>query len=251
MSDLFYSAKLSSRFPELVMVESRRNGGFSVAPFNSLNLGLNTSDRVEHVQKNRGHFFKALNISEKLVAGGLQVHGSEVLRVEKAGYFEGFDAFITHKKDLFLTIGIADCTPILIYDSLNKVIGAAHAGWRGTVAKIGQKTINAMQSSFGTQAENCYVFIGTCIDQKHFEVGEEVAEYFDKKCIKYYSHTEKPHIDLKEANKQQLIEIGVPENQIETSPFSTVEDNDKYFSYRNEKGVTGRMLAVIGIKTPN
>ena len=245
---LFYSSKFQCLFPELLMLESQRNGGFSLPPYKSLNLGLNTNDQLSKVQKNRASFFSAIHISEENVVGGLQVHGSEILKVDKPGYFEGYDAFITKQKNILLTIGMADCTPILIFDSKIKAVGAAHAGWRGTVAHIAQKTILKMHTEYDTQAADCFVFIGTCIDPKNFEVGEEVATHFDSDFIQYYPHSQKPHIDLKAANKQQLMALGVPENQIDVSPFSTVNDNDKYFSYRHENGTTGRMLAVIGVK---
>lgn len=231
------------------MLESRRKGGVSNYPYHSLNLGLNTQDDILAVQANRELFFEDLNISVKDVAGGLQVHGIDVLHVETGGYFNGYDAFITNKKDVFLTIGIADCTPVLVYDPVTESVGAAHAGWRGTAGKIVQNTLHEMQAQFGTQPKDCYAFVGTCIDTEHFEVGEEVAAQFDPEFVHYFSGNPKPRIDLKSANKQQLIEMGLPAENIEVSPFSTVLNNDLYFSYRSENGLTGRMLAVIGLRS--
>lgn len=248
MENSFHS-KFESQFPCLLMLESRRNGGVSSEGYQSLNLGLNTQDNLENIHQNRAIFFESIGVASHQIVGGLQIHEDHILYAENSGYYTGFDAFITNQKNLFLTIGIADCTPILIYDPITQSVGAAHAGWRGTVKRIGVKTIQKMQENFGTQAKDCVVFIGTCIDTCHFEVGDEVAEQFSQQFIYHYPGSAKAHIDLKAANFQQLIEIGVPKNQIEISPFSTISDNDKYFSYRKENGLTGRMLAVIGIKT--
>ncbi|MCO5231600.1 MAG: peptidoglycan editing factor PgeF [Chitinophagales bacterium] len=247
-TDSSFHSKFEKQFEHLLMLESRRNGGVSTEGYESLNLGLNTQDNLENVHQNRAIFFESIDVAPNQVVGGLQIHEDHILHVEKPGYYSGFDAFITHQKNLFLTIGIADCTPILIYDPITQSVGAAHAGWRGTVKKIGAKTIQKMQENFGTQPKDCFVFIGTCIDACHFEVGDEVAEQFSQQFIYHYPGSTKAHIDLKSANFQQLVDIGVPENQIEISPFYTITDNDKYFSYRKENGLTGRMLAVIGLK---
>lgn len=248
-SERHYSALLGQRFPHLVMLESRRNGGVSNAPFTSLNLGLNTQDDIQKVDENRKIFFDELGISTDQIAGGLQVHQAEVLRVEQGGYYSGYDGFITNKKDLFLSVGIADCTPILIFDPVTESVGAAHAGWRGTVAKIVSNVLKEMKHHYGTQAKDCYAFIGTCINVEHFEVGQQVADQFKPEFVHQFSGKSKPHIDLKSANRDQLLEMGVLSDNIEVSPFSTVINNDLYFSYREENGQTGRMLAVIGIRS--
>lgn len=243
-----FSSEWQSRFPHLVMLESRRNGGLSKFPFESLNLGLNTKDDEETVHANRKLFFEQLEISVDQVAGGLQVHQDEILQVTEPGYYSGYDAFITNEKGVFLSVGIADCTPILIFDPVHEAVAAIHAGWRGTLAQIVTKTLFKMQEVYQTNAADCYAFIGTCIDTEHFEVGEDVAEHFEPQLIHYFTHSKKPHIDLKKANFLQLVKSGVSESQIEVSPFSTVLNNDQYFSFRKENGQTGRMLAVVGIR---
>lgn len=231
------------------MVESRRLGGVSQPPYESLNLGLNTQDDPQNVAINRQIFFEGLGFPYDRVVGGLQVHQAEVLVSTEGGYFSGFDAFVTNQKDLLLTVGIADCTPILIYDSVGQAVGAIHAGWRGTVAHICIRTLEVMKEQFGTNPQDCYVFIGTCIDTEHFEVGEDVADQFDSSCVIYLEGNVKPHIDLKRANYLQLIQSGIPASQIEVSEFSTILHNDLYFSYRKESGHTGRMLAAIGMRS--
>jgi YfiH family protein len=141
---------------------------------------------------------------------------------------------------------VADCTPILILDTATRAVAAIHAGWRGTEAQIVRKTLEAMQLEFGTQAKNCWAYVGTCIDECSFEVGPEVAEQFDPAFKRYDAG--RYFVDLKRANSAQLQAFGVPADQIETSPYSTVLHVEDYFSYRKEKGQTGRMLCAIGWK---
>lgn len=239
-----------SQFPELIAAESTRFGGVSVAPFASLNLGINTDDIPENVDENRRRFFKALGVeeSESGFASSLQVHGTDVLYAIEAGRYTGYDALITNKPGLLVGVTVADCVPVLIYDKANRAVAAIHAGWRGTVGRIVSKTLEAMQDHFGTKADECYAFVGTCIDECSFEVGPEVAEQFSVEFKRVDPQSAKDCINLKGANRQQLIEFGIPELQIDVSAFSTVLHNDSYFSYRAENGQTGRMLAVIGVR---
>lgn len=161
---------------------------------------------------------------------------------------EDCDAVITNKPNVFACVSIADCTPVLIYDTKNKAVAAIHAGWRGTAAYIVTETLKAMQDNYGTKGEDCLAFIGACIGEKNFEVGEEVAIQFKAEVKRYDAEKKKYFIDLKKENKNQLLQFGLKESNIEVSSYCTIENNDKFFSYRKEKGVTGRMLAVIGIK---
>lgn len=249
LSESYFSSKFEQDFTQLIMRESRRNGGVSQFPYGSLNLGLNTQDDTTAVNTNRQIFFDLLNISSDQVVGSLQLHDDLILEATESGYFSGYDAFVTNRKDLILTIGIADCTPILIFDPITSSVGAAHAGWKGTAKNIAAKTLLKMQELYGSAPKDCFAFIGTSIDTAHFEVGEEVAKQFDTEFVHYFLNSNRPHIDLKAANRQQLLDLGIPIENIEISEFSTVLDNEHYFSYRKENAQTGRMLAVIGMRT--
>jgi YfiH family protein len=235
-------------FSELVAVESTRQGGVSKAPFSSLNLGNFTEDNAADIHENRRLLLTELGFEMANFACAKQVHGNQVLHVTAGGTYEGYDALMTNTKSILLGITVADCTPILIYDAKNQAIAAIHAGWRGTVASIITETLNAMRTTFGTKSEHCFAYIGTCIDLEHFEVGIEVAAQFEPHCKQWNRETEKFHVDLKQANKDQLLAAGVPENQIEVSPFSTIKNVEDYFSFRAENGVTGRFMVLIGLK---
>lgn len=252
-SHLYRTPAVFSHFPKLIAAESTRHGGVSEAPFGSLNLGINTTDNSENVAENRRRFFDAIGADNYSFASSYQVHGTDVLHATEAGRFDGYDALITSQPGLLIGVTVADCVPILIYDQAHQAVAAIHAGWRGTVGGIVTKTLALMQQQFGTVAGACYAYVGTCIDECSFEVGPEVAEQFASAYIQTNSGTGKAYVDLKGANAARLIDFGIPSKQIEISPFSTVLNNDTYFSYRAavsrvENGQTGRMLAVIGLQ---
>lgn len=196
----------------------------------------------------RDEFLRQLGLKIDQLAYSHQVHGNKVLVAVKPQSAEGYDAIITNAMGVYVCVTIADCTPVLIYDTKNKAVAAIHAGWRGTVAKIVSETLHTMQKQYGTKGEDCMAFIGACIGSKNFEVGDEVAEQFSADEKTYNTEKKKYYVDLKLANKKQLMAFGVKENNIEISEHCTITDNDKFYSYRYEKGKTGRMLALIGMK---
>jgi YfiH family protein len=248
MKPVFDSPEIFHQFPGLVAVQSTRLGGVSLPPFDSLNLGLSTEDKKELVDQNRLSFLSVLGLSENDIASSGQVHGNAVLVATETQRAQCYDAVITNKKGLFAAVTVADCTPVLIYDPVNSAVAAIHAGWKGTVQQIAKGTLDKMKSSYGTEPANCFAYIGTCISEKTFEVGPGVADLFTTELKRFDPIINKFFVDLKKANLQQLIQEGVPVKQIEVSRNCTVLNNDRYFSYRKEKGQTGRMLALIGIK---
>jgi YfiH family protein len=232
----------------LLAIESTRWGGVSTQPYSSLNLGAFTNDLKEDVQQNKEILYTDLGINGNQIASSFQCHGNEVLNVIEPGYYEGFDALITNKKDIFLQILVADCTPMLLYDPQNEVVAAIHAGWRGSVNNIVQKTLEKMKEDFNTNPSDCLAYVGTCITQPFFEVDEDVGLYFDQEFYVFDKKKNKYFIDLKGCNVEALIHSGLLENHISVSPFCTVKDNNLFFSHRHEKGTTGRFGVIIGMK---
>lgn len=245
----FYRPSIFEPFPGLTAAESRRTGGFSPAPYASLNLGLNTSDKAGLVARNRAHFLSSLGWHPAQLAYSHQVHGAAILTANGPVQGEGYDGLATQTPGVLLGITIADCAPVLIYDPVQQAVAALHAGWRGTAAGIAAKGVRTLQSQFGCQPENCLAYIGTCISSAAYEVSEEVAAQFPSAC-----KSPKPGLpgkwwlDLKAANALQLQQAGLRPEHIEVSPFCTWANNDLYFSHRKEGGTTGRMLAVIGLQ---
>jgi YfiH family protein len=232
----------------LLAIESTRWGGISIQPYSSLNLGAFTNDHKEAVQQNKEILYSDLGINGDQIASSFQCHGNEVLNVVEPGYYEGFDALITNKKDIFLQILVADCTPMLLFDPQNEVVAAIHAGWRGTVNNIVQKTLEKMKDVFNTNPSDCFAYVGTCISQPFFEVDEDAALYFDQEFYVFDKEKNKYFIDLKGCNVRALSDAGLMKNHIAVSPFCTVKDNNLFFSHRHEKGTTGRFGVIIGMR---
>jgi hypothetical protein len=232
------------QFQNVVAAQSTRQYPFRLPNHHFLAEDFNVSD--EENERNKLFFLKSLGINEHQIAYAKQTHGNAVALVEEAKYLTDYDALISNKPNVILLISIADCTPVLIYDSENKAVAAIHAGWRGTVSQIVGNTLNEMNKQFGTIGKNCFAYIGTCISEKSFEVGEDVAKQFSEQFI--LKQEDKFFVNLKAANKFQLLNFGVPLKQIELSENCTYTNNQTYFSYRKENGKTGRMFALIGNK---
>lgn len=232
---------------DIIAAQSTRHGGVSPAPFDTLNLGKSTGDDPSNVLENRRIFCSQLGYSPEQLAWSKQTHGDEIRIVEAPGGSEGHDALVTDVPRILLAVSTADCTPVLICDPVKRVVAAVHAGWKGTVARLAAKTLMKMQERYGTNFADCSVFIGACIDECSFEVGNEVAAQFDESVKRYDAGKGKFMVDLKKANAQQCLELGVPVSRIEISPFSTFTHHEHFFSHRYDKGVTGRGLCVIAL----
>jgi YfiH family protein len=186
------------------------------------------------------------------------------------------DGLITATPGLLLAIQTADCLPVILVDTKRHVVGVFHAGWRGTVSRIVEKGVGEMHRCFGTNPRDLKAAIGPGIDGCCYEVGEEVRIKFESQfeygaslfretkdsdpvrekypllflTARAPGHSELPKrifLDLVEANRQQLLAAGVPKKSIETSPLCTNCHPELLFSYRAEKGKTGRMMSVVGI----
>ncbi len=215
-----------------------RKGGVSPAPFSSLNFG-GSEDSPENISENRKRGLLAAGMNPENVARLNQVHGNEVC-IAKPGNQTG-DALVTKEKNLTLAIGAADCYPILFYDAKNKIIGAAHAGWRGTLARIAKNTIEAMEK-LGAEKKFIHAAIGPGISGKKYEVSEDVIEQFRSANFPQGCWQGR-NLDLLEANKSVLRQSGIEEKNIWALGRCTTEDD--FFSYRRDKGKTGRMWACI------
>jgi YfiH family protein len=158
------------------------------------------------------------------------------------------DAVVTHLKDFCLCVSTADCVPVLIYDKVREVIAAVHAGWRGTVGRILEKTIETMKSHYGSEGKDIVACIGPSISLESFEVGDEVydafaeADFDMKRIAKRY---EKWHLDLWEANRLQLLNQGVLPENMEVAGICTYQQHEDFFSARRLGIQSGRILSGI------
>ncbi len=245
---MLLAPRIFADFPEVAAGQSTRHGGVSHPPYATLNLGLSTADNPEHVAENRKRFFAALGFAPAHTASAHQVHGIEILHVQAPGRYDGYDALVTQQQGLLLNVSVADCTPVLVYDPMHRAAAAIHAGWKGTARGIVRRTLAYMAETFGTHGADCRAYIGACIDACDYEVDGDVAFHFDEAFRVWDAARGKYLLNLKAANEAQLREAGLLPEHIEISPCSTVTHNSNFFSHRAEKGLTGRMLAAIGIK---
>jgi polyphenol oxidase len=219
---------------------SDRHGGYSAAPFNSLNLG-GSDDDPDLIHRNRIASLSALGLDHAKLCILRQVH-SNTVRNASTQRQEG-DALVTNEKGLVLAVSVADCFPVLFEDAKNCVIGAAHAGWRGTASRIASSTVKEMVK-LGAEASEIRVAIGQGISRERFGVGPEVTEKFLTERFPE-AHLADQHVDLPGCIVHDLIGAGVPEKNIWRMNRCTFESD--FFSYRRDKGVTGRMWGLISL----
>lgn len=198
------------------------------------------------------------------VVTGHQIHGTEIAVVTDPdtdrGDLEGYDALITNLRGCAIGVRTADCIPVLLYDAVNEAVAAIHSGWKGTLKRISQKTVQKMKAVYGTDPANLKAVIGPGICRKCFQVGEEVVqlfgdEGFDLSRIYSWDGPKQEasmagghHLDLIEANRLILAESGVKTENIRISGICTYEDT-RFFSARREGTLCGRVINSIKIHT--
>ena len=261
---------------------TRRNGASKCYGSRTLNLGFTKEDKRESVEKNRTLFLKAAGAADRRKPWPLvalrQIHSDviHVVKSPKPARLVG-DGLITHLPQVALGVMTADCFPVLLVDTRNKAVGAFHCGWRGTVQRIAEKGLGIMRREYGTRPEDVQAAIGPGIHKCCYAIGEEVRSEFESQFdyarelfhelyspdpirekypllflnVRPPGHGDtatKLYLDIMEANRRQLLGAGIPENQIAVLDQCTSCNTRKFFSHRAERGVTGRMMAVIGIR---
>ena len=203
------------------------------------------------IQMNRAQFLAALGAPGWPIIKLQQVHSGTVLDIDDTSAasepVEG-DAVITSIPGIMLGILTADCVPVLIADGAGRAVGAVHAGWRGTAARIAETAVLRLIEKFRIEPQRLTAAIGPHIGPCCYEIGEEVAcQISDDTAILRRSGWLKPHLDLAGANRRQLLRAGIPEEQIETSSLCTKCREDLFHSYRRDGKRMGHMPSVIGI----
>jgi YfiH family protein len=253
---------------------STRRGGFShlrgvgeaagqpnIELADQLNLGFTAMDDPGTVLRNREKFLSEIWAKPPKIGGGFglitlkQMHSSLTRRVIAAQIEERAplwgDGLLTDDPGAMLAIQTADCLPILVADTQRRAVAAFHAGWRGTLKRIVERGVESMRAEFGSRAEHLVAAIGPGIGPCCFEVGPEVEELFAARfdyADAIFKKGAKPRLDLVEANRRQLVSAGLNSESIFTLNLCTSCRTDLFFSYRAERGKTGRMMSVIGIE---
>ena len=253
----------------VVAFSTTRHGGASQGRYGELNINPYCGDDMTAIGDNRSALCHELGIDDSHLVLPHQVHGIKCLKVdstffsaspsERQRLLEGYDALMTDLKGVCIGVSTADCIPVLVYDPRRHVTAAIHAGWRGTVARIVEKTLLAMKASYCTVTEEAVAIIGPGISLKNFEVGQEVYDTFaaagfemgdmaKRFPCKDDPQKEKWHIDLPLCNKLQLMHAGVREQNILCSDICTYDNADDFFSARRLGINSGRIYTGIMIK---
>ncbi len=243
---LIIGSSLLDSFPDLIYGMSTKIGLGRSAPF-YFNMSLSVGDIPDIVKENRTAFFTKLGLNPEKVALQKQIHSDIVTVIDSPEFKVGeSDALVTNQKGIGLAISTADCAPVFIYDSKNKVIAAVHSGWQGTQKQIVLKTLEILRERFGSQAADLYAYIGPSISQKNYEVGTEFKEYFGAKYL--LTENGKLYLDIKKANFDLLTGFGIKASQIQISNMCSYAEKEILHSYRRDGKKSGRAFAVIALK---
>jgi len=233
---------------------STRVGGVSEGCFSSMNLGFGRGDADENVLINYDRLCNAMGFFKEQVVLPDQVHDTVVRRAMKADCGKGIikprdyecvDAQITNEPGVALAVFGADCVPVFFYDPVAKAIGTAHAGWRGTIGRIAEKTVHAMEKEFGSKRSDIEAYIGVSICGDCYTVGGEVAELFQKEFPEATTQTEEQkaedtcQLDLWQVNRIILEQAGVKPEHIVIGGVCTKCHSDVLYSHRvmgNDRG---------------
>jgi YfiH family protein len=281
------------QFPEIIHGVFTRQGGYSTPPYRGLNtstsLKVPGADSVENVVRNRQLTLRALDLPPSPCVTLWQVHGADVMVFDARDewrtdwayrtYYEQpwtpqtirkADALVTQERGITLALSFADCTPILLYDPVQHVIGMAHGGWRGTARGVVVATVEAMSERFGCRPADLYAGIGPAIDACCYEITETVQQIFlgrvqfdDMPTHEHYrgivresvviSTLQLPdrsslRLDLATTNYNQLLLAGLLPEHIEVTGICTGCHTDRFFSHRREHARTGRFPVIMALK---
>ena len=272
-----------AKLPWLVHAFSTRLGGVSrVYGGSALNLGFTKHDSRTAVERNRELFLKNLGVVNGRKSWPLitvrQIHSDLIHYVDRAPDKQLVgDGLITDTPELLIAVQAADCLPVIVVDRRRRAAGVFHAGWHGTVKRIVEKGVGEMRKHFGSAPRDMMAAIGPGIQSCCYEVGAEVRTEFESQFAYASSlfrevkesdpvrekypllfltarapgHSELPvkiFLDLAEANRRQLIDAGLAEQNIDASAPCTSCNREMLFSFRGDKGVTGRQMGIAGIR---
>lgn len=229
-----------------------RVGGVSSGAYESMNFDGRDTDTAANVERNRALFHAAFGVDQGRLVTVSQVHGKEVLVIE--GRLPDTpveaDAIVTAQSGVAIGMMTADCQPVLLYDPVNKAVGAVHAGWKGAALGIVVETVLKMAEMYGTDPSGLVASVGPCIGPCCYKVGwnvldEYMARHREADCFK---EKDGLRMDITLANTLQLLGVGVRKENISDDAICTACNPELFFSYRKDGGRTGRQLSFIMLK---
>ena len=260
----------------VVAFSTTRQGGVSEGNYATFNINHYCGDDEKAISINRSALCNLLHITDEQLVYPHQTHQTEVRAItpsfyelsndERNAFLEGVDVVMTDLPGVCIGVSTADCIPVLLYDEAHRAMAAVHAGWRGTVARIVEKTVRKMEEIYHTHPQQLHAVIGPGISLRNFEVGDEVYNAFREadfpmdKIAQYYPVSAsiedrktsgdlmRWHLDLPECNRLQLIDCGLEKEQIQLSGICTYDRCDEYFSARRLGINSGRIFTGILLK---
>lgn len=252
----FIKSELLTPYKQITHLFTTRDGGVSRTPFNSNNLAFHVGDNSKDVIQNHAQLAQRLSYTYTDLVHMRQIHSDKIIVVDPDIHnFENppeCDALITDLVNIPLMVMTADCTPVLFFDSVKKVIAVAHAGRAGAVKGIVPKTIEKMCSSFGSKIEDITVVLGPSISACCYEVGEKITKEVTDEGYGFAVLAREGHyyLEVNAIIKRQLDESGVKKENIEDLNICNACENQDFFSYRADKQKTGRIAGVLMLKQP-
>ncbi len=236
------------------MAFSVRSGGCSGMPWNSLNFSATDGDQPENVRRNLDILGSRLGIAPRNMVFCRQVHGDAVVIAHRVPEEEPVaDAVISDQAGVFPAVKTADCLPILLLDPVRRISAAIHAGWKGTVLRITRKVISILVEKFGVRSADLFAALGPAIGPCCYEVDDAVIQPFTRdfpgaeQFMIDSSRNRHRQLDLVGANYQELLCAGIPDHRIFSVGLCTSCNPELFFSYRRDRGQTGRHVAVVGL----
>ncbi len=258
---VYLSFKIFDNIDFIKTAISTRYGGVSdTGAYRWMNLGTSTADNWDNVVENYKIFCDAAGFDINRIVLAKQTHSANVLEVDSsyAGcgvlrprFYDDVDALITKEPQLPLVIHTADCVPVVFADPVNKVIGAAHCGWRGTYSGLACKTLDNMHKKFGTNPKDVVVSVGPCICENCYEVSKELYDDFLNKFAyrQYITQADgKYFLNLPYINKQSLMDAGVLQHNIAVADVCTCCECEHLYSHRGlgpTRGIFSNVISIV------
>jgi YfiH family protein len=256
---MFFTYNSLNKYTEIAHFCTDRIGGASVGNFASFNMSPFSGDNPDDYNKNKSTISAWLGIDSDKIIIPYQTHGTEILEIDssfikltdkdKIQSLYGIDALITKLPGVCIGITTADCVPLIFFDPQKQAIAVAHAGWRGTCGRIGEKTIQALMNRYQCNPDDIRVVIGPSISAKVYEIGKEVIDQFEQSgfdnSVLITIRNNSYYLDLWKANRLTLENAGVKPWNIETSGICTFTEHERFFSARRLGIKSGRMMSGI------
>jgi polyphenol oxidase len=242
---------------------STRTGGCSSGNLSSLNMAFHTGDHLDNVLENRSRFFKLFEADHRQIVSAIQVHGTEIAVFNHNHKGEGAlpqsatkscDALITTEPDLILSAYAADCQ-LLYFCALDRpLVALVHAGKQGALGRIGQKVVNYLEEQYYVRPDRLLAAMSPAVCRCCYQVGEQDAALFrqagwDDQRYLETSGEDSFKLDLGAINLEQLLTAGINHDNIAISELCTSCNPDLFYSYRRDRGITGRMIGFIVLNT--